>query len=137
MTTIYPASGYETLILHGAGDTYSLNVYERSRQFSAVGAVFVLGQRIVEQKPTHTYSRTVDPRLNHTCLLVGHTSDLSKELVPERRQSLDLHGWDCISLLLEEDEERRAEIVADLLKVNSFPCNLDWLPIQFRASALS
>ena len=114
-----------TLVLHGPDWTYYFNVMLDlpPRWLRPLGGVFLFSHRMDEGQPHHTY------------LLVGHTSDLSKPLVPERQQCLRLHGSNCISLLLEEDEDRRAEIVADLLKVNSFPCNLEWVPTQSLASA--
>ncbi len=113
-----------TLVLHGPDWTYYFNVYS-ARPIARLGGVFV-------------YTRRTTSPIRHENLFIGQTSDLTKPLVPERQQCLALHGKNCLSLLIEEDERQRRRIVADILKVNAFPCNLEWVqgqapPIRFQA----
>ncbi|MEI8341203.1 MAG: hypothetical protein WCH43_06660 [Verrucomicrobiota bacterium] len=103
------------LILTGAsGKKYTLEAYPLSTTFKALGGIYAISKRILNQDKTGT----------HTVLYVGQTGDLSARFNDHHKEDCwTRNSANCISILLEGTEARRLAIESDLVNAINPPCN--------------
>jgi hypothetical protein len=98
-----------------SGQRYDFRIYVWATKFRAVSGVYVVSARTIEpgQKP------------KYQPLFVGAAKDLSEVLKNHPRdECFQMYLANVIGVLKEENEERRAAILADLLDGLAPPCNL-------------
>jgi hypothetical protein len=97
-----------------SGQRYEFRIYVWDTKFKAVPGVYVVA------------SRTMEPgqRAAYQPLFVGAGTDLSGALKDHPRdECFQMYYANVVGVLKEEDQARRAQIVADLLDGLSPPCN--------------
>src|SRR6266480_4059466 len=99
-------SKIEDLTLTGkSGTKYTFQMYPLGTEFKAVGGVYIITKR--------TASTTGG---SHSLIYIGQTGDLSERFDDHHKADcFKRHGANCIGVLLEESEEKRVAIEADLL----------------------
>lgn len=104
-----------TITLTGkSGTKYGFNVYPRSNEFNAVGAVYFMTKRVEDQQGKGT----------HTWVYVGETGDLSdRPLNHERKPCFDKNGANCLLIYAEKNRDTRLKIEVDLRNAYNPPCN--------------
>lgn len=101
-----------TLTLTGASGTkYEFTVYSSDTDFrSGVACVYYISHR--------------DNSAKHTNIYVGQTEDVSDRHEDHHKQDcFEKHGYNAISLHLEESERTRLRIEKDLIASLDPPCN--------------
>jgi hypothetical protein len=108
------SSKIEDLVLTGkSGTKYTFEMYPLDTSFRVVGGVYIITKRTV-----------VSAGGSHSLIYVGHTGNLSERFDDHHKADcFKRHGANCIGVLLEENEQRRLAIEADLLKAYDWPCN--------------
>lgn len=104
------------MTLKGAsGKDYTFEVYHRSTEFKALGAVYLISKR----------SPNPDGKGGtHTFLYLGETGDLSsRPLNHHKKQCFDKHGADHVSVFLISDSQQRLDAETDLIRGHNLPCN--------------
>jgi hypothetical protein len=97
-----------------SGQRYDFRIYVWDTKFKAVPGVYVVA------------SRTIEPgeRPQYAPLFVGEAADLSVALKDHPRdECFQMYYGNVVGVLKEEDDERRASILADLLEGLAPPCN--------------
>jgi hypothetical protein len=104
------------LKLTGAsGRVYQFTVYSADTVWKdGVACVYYISKRT--QKPEGGGS--------HAAIYVGETQDLkNRHLDHHKQQCFERHGYNCISLFIENSSERRLLIEKDLVEAVKPPCN--------------
>ena len=97
-----------------SGQRYEFRVYVWETKFKAVPGVYVVASRSVEPGQPAQYSP----------LFAGEAQDLSSALKQHPRdECFQMYYANVIGVLKEEDDKRRASILADLLGGLARPCN--------------
>jgi hypothetical protein len=97
-----------------SGQRYEFRVYVWETKFKAVPGVYVVASRSVEPGQPAQYSP----------LFAGEAHDLSSALKQHPRdECFQMYYANVIGVLKEEDDKRRASILADLLGGLALPCN--------------
>jgi hypothetical protein len=97
-----------------SGQRYAFRVYVWETKFKAVPGVYVVASRSVEPGQPAQYSP----------LFAGEAQDLSSALKQHPRdECFQMYYANVIGVLKEEDDKRRASILADLLGGLALPCN--------------
>ena len=97
-----------------SGKDYTFTAYSRDTKFNAVGAVYFMTQRHQSSGGGYTHKR----------IYVGQTGDLSnRPLNHHKTDCFDLHGANCVCILLEGVESKRLKIESDLIEGLDPPCN--------------
>ena len=97
-----------------SGERYTFRVYVWDTKFKAVPGVYVVASRTVEPGQPAQYES----------LFVGQARDLSAELKNHARdECFQMYYGNVVGVLKEENDDRRAAILADLLGSLSAPCN--------------
>lgn len=98
-----------------SGTRYDFRIYVWETRFKPVPGVYVVA------------SRTMEPGQEapqYEPLFVGETADLSAALKSHPRdECFQMYYANVIGVLKEEDDKRRASILADLLGGLALPCN--------------
>jgi hypothetical protein len=97
-----------------SGERYGFRIYVWATKFKSVPGIYVVA------------SRTIDPGqpAAYQPLFVGAGTDLAAALKDHPRdECFQMYYANVVGVLKEEDESRRAAIVADLLEGLSPPCN--------------
>ena len=97
-----------------SGQRYDFRVYVWDTKFKAVPGVYVVA------------SRTVEPgqRAQYSPLFAGEARDLSSALKQHPRdECFQLYYANVIGVLKEDDDQKRATILADLVSGLTLPCN--------------
>lgn len=97
-----------------SGQSYDFRMYVWNTKFKTVPGVYVVA------------SRTIEPgeRPKYAPLFVGESADLSAELKDHPRdECFQMYYGNVVGVLKEDDEARRASILADLLDGLAPPCN--------------
>ena len=101
-------------IAGASGTKYSFAVYSLDTSWNEVAAVYVVTKRT--PKPGGGAS--------HSFIYVGQTDNLKeRHMNHHKAECFTKHGANCLCVLVEEREETRLRIEADLLKGNMWPCN--------------
>lgn len=104
----------DMVIAGASGEKYTFGVYLSDTQWKDIGAVYVVTKRT--EKPGGGGS--------HTYIYVGQTENLNERHSNHHKADcFKKHGANCICVHVEEDEERRLAIEADLLDASEWPCN--------------
>jgi hypothetical protein len=97
-----------------SGQRYEFRVYVWETKFKAVPGVYVVASRTVEPGQPAQYSP----------LFAGEARDLSSALKQHPGdECFQLYYGNVIGVLKEDDDAKRASIVADLLGGLTLPCN--------------
>jgi hypothetical protein len=97
-----------------SGQRYEFRVYVWETKFKAVPGVYVVASRSVEPGQRAQYSP----------LFAGEAQDLSSALKQHSRdECFQMYYANVIGVLKEEDDKKRASILADLLGGLTLPCN--------------
>ena len=97
-----------------SGERYDFRIYVWATKFKAVSGVYVVA------------ARTIEPgqRAKYEPLFVGVATDLSAALKDHLRdECFQMYLGNVVGVLKEENAERRATILADLLEALAPPCN--------------
>jgi hypothetical protein len=97
-----------------SGQRYDFRVYVWETKFKAVPAVYIVA------------SRTIEPgeQAHYTPLFAGEARDLSSALKDHPRgECFEMYYGNVIGVLKEQDDEKRASILADLVGGLAPPCN--------------
>lgn len=96
------------------GRQYTFDVYPWGTSFKSLGAVYYISKRI----------QRGDGSWGHTKIYIGQTSDLSERFDDHHKKDcFSKHGANAISILLENNEDRRFAIEDDLITAIGPPCN--------------
>jgi hypothetical protein len=104
----------EVAFMGRSGQRYDFRIYVWDTKFKAVPGVYVVA------------SRTIEPgeRPQYAPLFVGEAADPSVALKDHPRdECFQMYYGNVVGVLKEEDDERRASILADLLEGLAPPCN--------------
>jgi hypothetical protein len=97
-----------------SGQRYEFRVYVWETKFKAVPGVYVVASRSVEP----------GQRAQYAPLFAGEAPDLSSALKQHARdECFQMYYANVIGVLKEEDDKKRASILADLLGGLALPCN--------------
>jgi hypothetical protein len=97
-----------------SGQSYGFRVYVWETKFKTVPGVYVVA------------SRTVEPgkRAQYSALFAGEARDLSSALKGHPRdECFQMYYGNVVGVLKEDDDAKRATILADLLGALAPPCN--------------
>ncbi|MBU6449641.1 MAG: GIY-YIG nuclease family protein [Rhodospirillales bacterium] len=98
-----------------SGKTYIFQVYSRSTEFKALGAVYVMSKRT---------QKSGESGGTHDFLYIGQTGDLSNRPLNHHKKScFDRRGADHVSVHIISDEKQRLNTETDLIRAYSLPCN--------------
>lgn len=97
-----------------SGNKYSFEVYPISSTWNEVSAVYVVTKRV--PKP--------DGGGTHSYIYVGQTENLKERHASHHKAAcFEEHGANCLCVLVENGEEQRLTIEADILDAHNWPCN--------------
>lgn len=97
-----------------SGKEYGFNVYSWGTEFKAIGGVYIVSKRRVDEKG----------KGRHTFIYIGHTGDLSERFDDHHKADcFTQHGVNCISIHAEDSEKTRLAVESDLIDGNDTPCN--------------
>ena len=97
-----------------SGQDYAFAAYSRDTRFKPIAAVYVITRRRADP----------DGPAFHTRIYVGQTDNLERRpLNHEHEHCFDRKHANCVSVLAENDEDRRLAIEADLRQAYEPPCN--------------
>lgn len=97
-----------------SGRRYRFSVHSRTARFKKLGGVYFVTKR----------TRKTIGRATHRHIYVGETNDLSTRFNNHHKAvCFQRHSANCICVRLEDDEEIRLKIEADLIKKYHPPCN--------------
>ncbi len=97
----------EVAFAGGSGTRYDFRIYVWETKFKAVPGVYVVASRTIEPGQTPQY----EP------LFVGEAADLSAALKSHPRdECFQMYYGNVVGVLKEDDDARRASILADLLE---------------------
>jgi len=97
-----------------SGQRYDFRVYVWETKFKAVPGVYVVASRTVEPGQKAQYS----------ALFAGEARDLSSALKDHPRgECFQMYYGNVIGVLKEQNDEKRASILADLVSALALPCN--------------
>ena len=100
-----------------SGQKYYFHAWPLGTRFKALGAVFFVTRRTMENK---NYMRSA----NHETIFIGKTGNLGDPIAtPGQLDRFTKHGANCVCIHLVEDEDRRLVTEQDLLAGNSTTCN--------------
>jgi hypothetical protein len=104
-----------TLNLSGSsGSDYTFSVYPYGTVFKSLGAIYYISRR----------TENAEGIGSHSNLYVGQTNNLSDRFNSHHKESCFLrNNANCISVLIEEDEDARMAIESDLIDSLMPPCN--------------
>lgn len=109
-------------VFRGEKSLYNFEVYPLSIAFNEVPAVYVISKRKLDK----------NGKAHHFWVCVGETESLSDEVKKHRRaKSVKLLDANSISVILEEDEQKRRAVENDLRAARLIPClhkNGDFVP---------
>jgi len=100
-----------TITLTGkSGDEYAFNIYARSTDFKAIGAVYVMSR--------------VNDNGRYAIIYIGQTGDLSdRPLNHHKSACFDKHKADKVLVHAESKESTRLNIETDLVRAYDPTCN--------------
>ena len=104
----------EIMLAGGSGARYDFRIYVWATKFRSVSGVYVVA------------ARTIEPgqRAKYEPLFAGAATDLSAALKSHAREEcFQMYLANVVGVLKEENEARRAAILADLLAGLAPPCN--------------
>jgi hypothetical protein len=97
-----------------SGRRYGFRVYVWDTRFKAVPGIYVVASRTLEPGQAAQYA----------ALYVGEAADLSAALEDHPRdECFQMYYANVVGVLKEDDAEKRASILADLLGGLTLPCN--------------
>jgi hypothetical protein len=97
-----------------SGQRYDFRIYVWDTKFKAVAGVYVVASRTMEPGQPAQYAP----------LFVGEAADLSTALKSHPRdECFQMYYGNVVGVLKEDNEERRAAILEDLLAGLAPPCN--------------
>jgi hypothetical protein len=97
-----------------SGQNYEFRIYVWNTKFKSVPGIYVVASRTIEPGRQAVYQP----------LFVGAGTDLSAALKDHPRdECFQMYYANVVGVLKQEDQARRAEILADLLAGLSPPCN--------------
>jgi hypothetical protein len=97
-----------------SGHPYDFRVYVWETKFKAVPGVYIVASRTIEPGQRPQYSP----------LFAGEAQDLSSALKQHARaECFQLYYANVIGVLKEDDDQKRASILADLIDGLALPCN--------------
>lgn len=97
-----------------SGQRYDFRIYVWDTKFRAVPGIYVVASRTIEP----------DQRAKYDPLFVGAAADLSTALRNHPRdECFQMYLGNVVGVLKEDDDKRRAAILADLLEGLAPPCN--------------
>ena len=102
-------------VFRGKKNKYDFEVFDLNELFEPIPAVYVISKRITDKKK----------KGHHTLVCIGETISLAED-IKRHRKSKCLRKTDAnvISILKEDDEQKRAKIETDLKAAHSIQCNL-------------
>jgi hypothetical protein len=96
-----------------SGENYSFTVYPINTRFRAVGAVYIFSKRTISNGSA-----------THRFIYIGETGDLSTRFDNHHKANcIAKNEANCISIHLEDSDDRRLEIETDLCRLHDTPCN--------------
>lgn len=101
-------------IAGASGKKYSFEIYPSDSTWNEIGAVYVVSKRTM--KPGGGGS--------HEFIYVGQTDNLKERHANHHKANcFEKHGFNCVCVHVEKDEETRLGIEADLVDARAWPCN--------------
>ena len=101
-------------IFRGAKTRYDFQVFPAEFEFEDAAAIFVISQRTVDKKM----------RAHHKMVCIGQTDSILSELKKHRKGKCFKHfRANAVSVLREENEQKRLKIEADLKSAHQIPCS--------------
>lgn len=97
-----------------SGISYDFNIYDINTNWNDnVSAIYVVSKRYQS-----------DNKYKHKKIYIGRTTNLKERFSQHHKEECFIkNNANCISILLEKDEDKLAQIETDLIKGNSTLCN--------------
>ncbi|MCY7374470.1 MAG: hypothetical protein LH472_00655 [Pyrinomonadaceae bacterium] len=100
-------------IFRGKKDRYDFQVFPVDGEFEDSPAIFIISKRKVDKHQ----------RAHHTMVCIGQTTSVLSELKKHRKgKCFKQHQANAISVLREENEQKRLKIESDLKSAHTIPC---------------
>ena len=104
---------FGSAIFRGQKQRYDFQVFPVDGEFEDSAAVFIISRRVVDRHE----------RAHHRMVCIGQTASVLKELKKHRKgKCFKQHHVNAVSVLREEDEQKRLKIEADLKSAHRIPC---------------
>ena len=100
-------------IFRGKKERYDFQVFPIEGEFEDAAAIFIISRRVVDK----------NRRAHHRMVCIGQTISVLSELKKHRKgKCFKQHEANAISVLREENEQKRLKIEADLRSAHTIPC---------------
>src|SRR5215213_412432 len=112
----YPAPQISEAVFRGRNSLYNFEVYPMNVQFNEVPAVYVISKRKIDRHG----------RGHHFLVCIGQTESLVEDIKKHKRgKCVKQLQANTVSVILEDDEQKRVEVENDLKSAHAIPCHHD------------
>ncbi len=102
-------------VFRGKKNCYDFEVFALDEPFETIPAVYIISKRITDRRK----------KGHHTLVCIGETNSVAEEIKKHRKSKcLRKNAANVISILKEEDAQKRLNIETDLKAAHSIQCNL-------------
>ncbi|HEX8249969.1 MAG TPA: hypothetical protein VF599_17485 [Pyrinomonadaceae bacterium] len=118
----YPAPQISEAVFRGRNSLYNFEVYPMNVQFNEVPAVYIISKRKIDR-----YGRG-----HHFLVCIGQTESLVEDIKMHKRgKCVKQLQANTVSVILEDDAQKRLEVENDLKSAHVIPCHHDAAGAEF------
>lgn len=118
----YPAPQISEAVFRGRNALYNFEVYPMNVQFNEVPAVYIISKRKLDR----------NGRGHHFLVCIGQTESLVEDIKKHKRGGcVKQLQANTVSVILEDDPQKRLEVENDLKSAHTIPCHHDGANDEF------
>ncbi|HEX8369001.1 MAG TPA: hypothetical protein VF604_10715 [Pyrinomonadaceae bacterium] len=118
----YPAPQISEAVFRGRNSLYNFEVYPMNVRFNEVPAVYIISKRKIDR-----YGRG-----HHFLVCIGQTESLVEDIKMHKRgKCVKQLQANTVSVILEDDAQKRLEVENDLKAAHAIPCRRDAVGAEF------
>jgi histone H1/5 len=118
----YPAPQISEAVFRGRNALYNFEVYPMNVRFNEVPAVYIISKRKIDR----------NGRGHHFLVCIGQTESLVEDIKKHKRgRCVKQLQANTVSVILEDDENKRLEVESDLKSAHTIPCHHDAADEEF------
>jgi len=118
----YPAPQISEAVFRGRNSLYNFEVYPMNVRFNEVPAVYIISRRKIDRHG----------KGHHFLVCIGQTESLVEDIKKHKRgRCVKQLQADTVSVILEDDEQKRLEVENDIKAAHTIPCRRETADAEF------
>jgi hypothetical protein len=118
----YPAPQISEAVFRGRNSLYNFEVYPMNVKFNEVPAVYIISRRKIDRHG----------KGHHFLVCIGQTESLVEDIKKHKRgKCVKQLQADTVSVILEDDEQKRLEVENDIKAAHTIPCRREAAGAEF------